>query len=208
MKVVLNRKELSDALDLTSNVVSKKSINPILQNILLSAKEGELEITATDLEVSILIRMGAEIETEGEITVMNSLLRDIIKSAKSENIEIASEGPNNIAVRAPGTSYHAMVHTIQSDEFPTINRDELDNAPSFFIKGFLLREMINKNIPFAAKDDVRYTFNSVFFEKDNLEFRTVSSDTKRLSLAKTFIDSSVADFSLLIPIKTAKILKT
>lgn len=207
MQITVLRKELEQILDLATNVVSKKSINPILQNILLTAKHGELEIAATDLEVSILVSLGAEVHQEGEITVLNSLLREIIKSARSETIEIVSESDGNVTVRAVGTSYEANIHSISPGEYPVINKEELENAPSFFIKGFLLQEMLNKNIPFSAKDDVRYTFNSVYFEKDNLDFKTVSSDTKRLALAKTFVDSSTTDFSLLIPIKTAKILK-
>ncbi|PKL12182.1 MAG: hypothetical protein CVV50_04770, partial [Spirochaetae bacterium HGW-Spirochaetae-6] len=108
---------------------------------------------------------------------------------------------------APGTPYQANLHSISAEDFPVPNRDELTNAPSFFIKGFTLKEMLSKNLPFAAKDDVRYTFNSVFFEKENLEFKTVSSDTKRLALAKTFVDAETKNFTMLIPIKAAKIIR-
>ncbi len=207
MKIMINKKELASALDLTAHVVSKKSINPVLHNVLLQAKNGVLELIATDLEVSVIMQLEAEIIEEGQVTLLNSLLREVTKASLSEKIELSVVDGSNVLVKAVGTSYQATMHSIPSEDFPTINRDELSNAPSLFVKGFLLKEMLEKNIPFAAKDDLRYTFNSVYFEKENLEFRTISSDTKRLALSKSFIDSEMDNFSMLIPIKAAKIIK-
>lgn len=207
MRILIDKKDFENALDLTANVVSKKSINAILQNILIIAKENELHLIATDIEVSLILRLQADVQEEGSVCVMNSLLRDIVKAANAESIELSTESTGIVNVKAIGTGYEATVHSMSPDDFPKVETDELDNAPAFFIKGFLLKEMLSKNIPFAAKDDVRYTFNSVYFEKNQLEFKTVSSDTKRLALVKTFVDTKSSDFSLLIPIKTAKILK-
>lgn len=207
MRIILDKKCIADALDLTANVISKKTINPILQNVLLIAKDNQLELNATDLEISTIVRVEAEIMEEGKVTLLNSLFRDIVKSVSSEKIEISSEPGGNIFIKAIGKSYQAKLHSIPWEEYPIFNKEELSSAPSFFIKGFVLKDMLEKNIPFALKDDARYTFNSVYFEKEKMEFRTVASDTKRLSFTRTFIDSTMNDFNMLIPIKTAKIIK-
>ena len=50
-------------------VVEKKSTIPILSNLLLEAKGGELSIKATDLDVSITTGCEAEIRTEGSLCI-------------------------------------------------------------------------------------------------------------------------------------------
>jgi len=207
MKIVLDKQKISEALDLTSDVVSKKSLNPILQNVLLIARNSQLELNATDLEISTIIQMEAEVLEEGKITLLNTLFRDIIRAIPSKQLEITSEASGNVTIKAVGKSYQAKLHSMPWEEYPILNKEEVSNAPSFFIKGFVLQEMLEKNIPFALKDDARYTFNSVYLEKEKMEFRTIASDTKRLSFARTFLDSEVPDFNMLIPIKSAKIVK-
>ncbi|OHD12465.1 MAG: DNA polymerase III subunit beta [Spirochaetes bacterium GWB1_36_13] len=206
MRFIVDKNKLTEALDITAGVVAKKAVNPVLQNISIKTREeGGIEISATDLEISVIIDLDAEVIEKGEMVVLNSLIRDIVKSVDEKTFEFVEESAGKIYLKAG--SFKAELHSLSKDDFPHINIEELNTAPSFFIQGSTLREMLEKNIPFAAKDDLRYTFNSVYFEKENLELKTVSSDTKRLSLAKTFIDEGIADFTMLVPVKTARIIK-
>lgn len=207
MKFSLSRKAFADALDLTAGVIAKKTMKPILQNVLLTAKDGVLELSATDLEISIIISLNANIEQEGQATVLNHLLREIVKATTADEIELFYDSSEKIQIQALGKTFHAFIHTSSHEDFPVISKDEINSAPAFFIKGFVLKEMLDKNLPFSAKDDSRYIFNSVLFEKESLEFKSVSSDTKRLALAKTFIETEIDDFTMIIPSKTARIVK-
>ena len=62
---------------------------PILSNVLLVAKGGELAVTATDLEVELVARAEVNVETGGEITVSGRKLLDICR-ALPEGAEIDS----------------------------------------------------------------------------------------------------------------------
>jgi DNA polymerase-3 subunit beta len=42
---------------------------PILANVLLVAKDGQVAVTATDLEVELVASAAVEIEAAGEVTV-------------------------------------------------------------------------------------------------------------------------------------------
>ena len=80
-------------------------MKPILQNVLFTAKDGILELSATDLEISAIITLPASVEQDGQITVLNSLLREIVKSATSDEIELSSDASGKIKVRALGRPY-------------------------------------------------------------------------------------------------------
>lgn len=111
MKFSLSRKAFADALDLTAGVIAKKTMKPILQNVLLTAKDGVLELSATDLEISIIISLNANVEQEGQATVLNHLLREIVKATTADEIELFYDSSEKIQIQALGKTFHAFIHT-------------------------------------------------------------------------------------------------
>lgn len=206
MRVKIDKRELEYILDLSNEIVLKKSINPILSNILLETNDGILKLTATDTELTLIADIPADVMGDGSACVSNSTLRELIKA--STGALIFEKENSLLKMSSDKERFKVTLNTLPSSEFPVIETEEIVNAPTFTIKGFVFRDMISKNIPFASKEETRYTFMSVFVEKTGLELRTVSSDTRRLALVKSFIDETVSDFSFLIPLKTAKILKS
>ncbi|HOJ50865.1 MAG TPA: DNA polymerase III subunit beta [Spirochaetota bacterium] len=207
MKFLIGKKDIENILDLANEVVLRKSINPVLSNILLETYDGVLKVTATDSELTFIAKIEANIIEDGDVCVINSTLRELVKAIQADEI-IFEKIDSILKIYSENGNFKANLKTFSTSEFPTIETEELENAPTFAIKGFIFKDMITKNIPFAAKDEVRYNFISVFIEKDGLELRTISSDTRRLALAKTFVEGQTSDFSILIPLKTAKLLKS
>jgi len=69
MEFTVKRNELLDELNLVQGVIEKKSTIPILSNILLEASGDRLNITATDLDVSICCGCVAAVQNSGTMTV-------------------------------------------------------------------------------------------------------------------------------------------
>ena len=57
MKFICSQPALSKALNIVSKAVSTRTTIPILKGILLTVKNNELILTASDLELSIETRM-------------------------------------------------------------------------------------------------------------------------------------------------------
>ena len=53
MKFTIPKEELLNGLQAVQNIVGSRTTLPILSNVLLRGEEGKLELTATDLDVSI-----------------------------------------------------------------------------------------------------------------------------------------------------------
>jgi DNA polymerase-3 subunit beta len=66
MKVTVLQKSLSDALTIASRFATSRAQLPILGNILLEAKDNKLNISATNLEMSVSLSIAAKIEKEGK----------------------------------------------------------------------------------------------------------------------------------------------
>ena len=52
MKFSVNQKDLQNSLNYCQGVIEKRSTLPILSNVLLEAKDANLKITATDLDLT------------------------------------------------------------------------------------------------------------------------------------------------------------
>jgi DNA polymerase-3 subunit beta len=53
MNLTITKEQLISGLQAVQNVVSTRTTLPILSNVMLQAKDGRLELTATDLDVTI-----------------------------------------------------------------------------------------------------------------------------------------------------------
>ena len=80
MKFTAERENLLAALQAAIGVVERRQTMPILANVLLSAKDGTIAITATDLEVELVAHAMVKVAAEGSTTAPARKLLDICRS--------------------------------------------------------------------------------------------------------------------------------
>jgi len=80
MKFSAERESLLAALQSVIGVVERRQTMPILANLLLSADQGKLSITATDLEVEMVAEAEVKADDSGDITVPGRKLHDIFRA--------------------------------------------------------------------------------------------------------------------------------
>ena len=100
MKFSVNQKDLQNSLNYCQGVIEKKSTLPILSNVLIEAKDKNLKITATDLDLIFIQNISnIEISSEGETTTACSLMYDIVRKFNNEkkiNFNLVSENKINL----------------------------------------------------------------------------------------------------------------
>ena len=85
MKFSVNQKDLQNSLNYCQGVIEKRSTLPILSNVLLEAKNENLKITATDLDLIFIQNIkNIEIEEEGQTTTSCSIMYDIVRKFNNE----------------------------------------------------------------------------------------------------------------------------
>lgn len=85
MKFVVSSTELLGHLQAISRVISSKNTLPILDNFLFSLSGNDLEITASDLESTLITRMKLEnTEGDGIIALPARLLLDTLKEFSAQ----------------------------------------------------------------------------------------------------------------------------
>ena len=162
---------------------------PILSNVLLVAKGGQLSVTATDLEVELVAQADVDIETGGEITVSGRKLLDICR-ALPENAGITVNVSGEKLFVKSGRSKFSLA-TLPAAEFPTV--EDIKAGQTISVPQDVLSRLIEKTHFSMAQQDVRYYLNGMLLETGGKHLRTVATDGHRLALAEAELDGAKLD---------------
>jgi DNA polymerase-3 subunit beta len=182
MEIKIDRETLLKGISRVQGILEKRSHMPILATVLLTAKDDELEISATDLEIGFQNSYPVEIIKPGSITISGKKLLDITRETDSEKIYI-SEKDNNWTYISDHNA-HYNLSCLPVDEFPVLTEPE--GTIMIEIDSKIITEMINKTIYSITMEEAGFKLSGVFMEKikKNEEdfLRMVATDGHRLSM--------------------------
>ena len=198
MKLSAARDVLLKPLQAVIGVVERRQTMPILSNVLLVARDGELSVTATDLEVELVARADVDVEAGGEITVSGRKLLDICKALPDDaqiNINVSGE---KLAVRSGRSKFSLM--TLPAAEFPTV--EDIKAGQTITVPQDVLGRLIEKTHFSMAQQDVRYYLNGMLLETEGSSLRAVATDGHRLALSQADLDGAkLEDQQVIVPRK-------
>lgn len=186
MKFHILAEHLQKKLPLLSKVTSSKAQLPVLQNILLVAKDGKVTISATDLEIGIQVHIAANVEQEGEITVPARQFTELVGSLPREKITLETKD-NALWLTSKKTK--SIFQTITADEFPKLYEQKGEEIAIITYKN--LHKILSSILFSASIDTSRPALSGVYItaveDEDKDMFFIVATDGYRLSLVKSAI---------------------
>ena len=199
MMIEVEKRDLVGLLARTQNIVDKRNAMPVLLNVLLEAKAGQLKVYATDLEVSLTDSIQTLKETDGRVAVAAKSLFEIIKELDEAPITLQKKDNNWLEIAQHNRKTVFNIVGISGDDYPVF--------PSYSTTDFMrvdanvFRDMIEKTIYSVSSDETRYFLNGVFFEKSKESsnggapiFRMVATDGFRLSVVEREFEPSQTHF--------------
>jgi len=198
MKLTAGREALLKPLQAVIGVVERRQTMPILANVLLVAKDGEVAITATDLEVELVASATVEVDTAGEVTVPARKLLDICRALPDEASLSISVSGERLLVKS-GRSKFSLT-TLPAAEFPTI--EDINAGQSVELSQALMGKLLEKTHFAMAQQDVRYYLNGLLLETGKKFLRAVATDGHRLSLCQVELDTAkLTEQQVIVPRK-------
>jgi DNA polymerase III subunit beta len=198
MKFSCNQDTFSKYLNIVSRIVSSKPGLPILNNVKFETNKGKLLITATDLEIGISTWIGADVQSEGKITVPAKQLAEFVNSVPNEKIDVNLEKQT---FKVSTTNNTAEFNTIPIDDYPEIvNIDK--EKPLLKINKEDLTKAISRVAFAASTDNIKPVLAGMLMEIDSSKVNFVGTDGLRLSRQTIELETgSEESKSLLIPVK-------
>lgn len=188
--------DLSDALITVSKAISNKITNPIFEGIKMSADEGILTLSATDMELTIEKKIKADVITEGEAIVPGRFITELIKKLTNEVISL--EVIENKKMKIKYDDSETIIQLYNVEEYPTFKGIESNDYISISNKDF--KSLVAKTVFAVAVDDSRPILKGVLFDIENDYVNAVALDGFRLAKVKKEIKSNVKR-SIVIPAK-------
>jgi len=199
MKIVVDRETLLAPLLMVRGVIEQRQTPPVLSNILVTARNGELAFMATDFEVELEARVKVDNWVDGEITVPARKLIDICQALPARAmVEFVLDDGNRAHIRS-GRSRFALT-TLPASDFPTT--EEIADASEFVVAQSELKRLIDLTQFAMARQDVRYYLNGLLLDIAPQKIKAVATDGHRLAVAQldavTGLDESK---SIIVPRK-------
>lgn len=195
MKIKANVGTLNDAFGIVSHAVSQRTTLPITRGILMSVKDNQITLTATDMELRMTTNCEAEEAEEGMVVIPAKLFGDIIKSfSKESSVTIETKGDK---VSIDCNTSHFDISAEDADEFP---QGEKEDGKEITLIGTDLKEMIDRSIFATSDDEARGVITGELLEFNKNGVNIVAIDGFRMAIRKSDTECK-EEVSTIIPAK-------
>jgi DNA polymerase-3 subunit beta len=207
MKFVVSSTELLGHLQAISRVISTKNTLPILDNFLFNMSGKELEITASDLESTLITKMKLEnAEGDGSIAIPARILLDTLKEFSVQPLAFDINMDTMAVVISSENGKFSVVgqHGIDFPVLPSIKKEK---KYAFVINADIMLAGIVKTLFATADDELRPVMGGIFIEASPDKITFVASDAHKLVRYQRTDAHADANSSFILPKKPASLLK-
>src|SRR5437016_544507 len=140
MKIICRQEELAQKLGVVSRAVSARATVQILSGVLLRAEGGQLQLAATDMELSLRSSLEAQVDGEGAVVVPGRLLVDLVRLLPSDEVTLEHRAEEGVVHVTCGPS-SSTLHTYNAEDFPRL--PDLDTVGTFTVDREALLDTIS-----------------------------------------------------------------
>jgi len=207
MELTVAKKDLLKLVSRTQGVAERKSTMPVLSNVLMGVDgPSTLRISATDLYLSIVGHVGAEVRKGGSVAVPAKDLLERVKMMPDGPIQLATQDNSATTLKSSGSARRYTLRGMPGDDFPPIPTPA-EGSPKLELDVGVLLELVRKTHFSISTDETRAHLNSALFEWDGDVVRMVTTDGHRLSKVEVKVPGRHASATMLIPLKAIQELR-
>jgi DNA polymerase-3 subunit beta len=186
MELVVRKTDLLRELQLFQGIVERKNTIPILANVLMDAKDNEVRLLATDLEVGLRSRCEATVAKSGSLTLPAKKLYEIVKALPETDVRIEEDKGG---VKVAAERFDSRMATLPREDFPSLP-DVTSGGVQITLERDAMKQMIGKTQFAITGEDTRYFLNGAQFVLRNDVMRLVATDGHRLALVSVARDGA------------------
>ena len=204
MKFVIKKEDLYNGIKIVERATSVKALQPVLLNILIETiDKSTIRLAATDLDLTVVAQVDAQVEEEGKITLPSKTLNEIVSKLGDKLITYEmNNDETSVNITCQNSKFDII--GISANEFPpefsSVNVDEnegfeIDIRP--FVKAV-------KQAGFAAASyETSNLLSGIVCDISSNVLEIASTDGNRLARVRENIDNKDNHSKqLIIPSKT------
>ena len=198
MKIVCKKSNLVSGVQTVSKAVPSKTTMSILECILVDTRNGEIKLTANDMELGIETVIDGEIIEKGMIALDARIFSEIVRKLPDNDITITTNDSYMTTITCEKAKFNIIGKP--GDDFSFL--PEIERNDSVMVSQFTLKEVVRQTIFSIADNDNNRLMTGELFEISNDTLKVVSLDGHRISIRKITLKNSYADKKVVVPGKT------
>ena len=197
MKISSEREALLRQLQTVSRVASTRSAIQALSGVQLLVDAGRCELRATDMDVGLRVPVTADITREGVVVLPARLLLDVVRLLPADNVSLELRAAEqDVELVSGNATFH--IRTLRAEDFPPFPEPDSDSAVSLPVEAFVSTAL--KVASSASRDETRPVLTGILVSASDRELRMVATDSYRLSVTETLLESPLASgFEVNVP---------
>lgn len=200
MKFSALQENLKIGLGFVGHVAGKNVNLPVLNNILIEAREGKIKLTTTNLEIGISSVVRGKIDVDGVFTVDAKILTDYISLLPNQRVDMVLDG---VRLAVECNDYKTKINGQSAEDFPLI--PQVERTAICKIRADEFKRALAQVVFAAATSDTRLELAGVLFLFNDKELVLAATDSFRLTekkLKNLSIGAELANKRFIVPIKT------
>lgn len=179
-----------EGLQAATRIASSRTTIQALTGVQLAAGSGGIELRATDMELSVRLPLEGTVETPGEVVLPARLFADVVRALPSGKVTLEGRGATqDLEIRAGSATFD--LRTLRAEDFPTLPAAGGDSSVN--IPASALDETVKRVERAASNDPSRPVLTGVLVQVEGTMLRMVSTDSYRLAVKETPLESTVSD---------------
>jgi DNA polymerase-3 subunit beta len=186
VKLSTSSQELLAELQTVSRVASTRSAVQALSGVQVDARDGGVELRATDMEVGLRVPLQADVQRPGTVVLPGRLMLDVARQLPGGDVSLElrpSEG--DVEILSGPAKFH--IRTLRSEDFPPLPEPGGDTVVSMPAQAFV--DTVAKVSRSASRDETRPILTGILVSASGDELRMVATDSYRLSVKETKLEA-------------------
>lgn len=204
MKFVIQQEDLNNGIKIVENAASTKALQPVLLNILIETiGTNAIRLVATDLDLTIITEVDAQVEAEGKITLPSKTLNEIVSKLGNKLITFEKpEDSSTVNITCQKSKFDII--GISANEFPPeVYNVETKEEESFTIEVKPLTKAAKKAGFAAASYESSNLLSGIVCSISGETLEIASTDGNRLARVREKISNTENNSrQLIIPART------
>ena len=159
MEILLNKDQAMKAVDVARNFAEGASGLKVLQGALVSAEDGHVRLTTTDLGLWCQVGIDAQTPDPGKVLVPVRGLATVLKNMPGSRVQLRSEGDDVVCI---GGSSEVRLKGTDVEEYPSVDEPE-----GRWLSMPLSAALVDRVAYAVSRDETRYTLNGVLLEVED-----------------------------------------
>ena len=198
MKLVCSKANLLNGVQTVSKAVPSKTTMSILECILVDATNGEIKLTANDMELGIETTIEGQIVEKGIIALDAKMFLEIVRKLPDSDITIETDASFKVVITCEKAKFTIIGKSGEDFSYlPAVEKDD-----SIVMSQFTLKEVVRQTIFSISDNDNNKLMTGELFEVNEGTLKVVGLDGHRIAIRNIKLEGRSDDVRVVIPGKT------